>query len=106
MEQRIREIVHSDAAVGRLLSLRTRVLSADEYRVDLQVDLDPDVVVDRLRPEILEAAERIHSPEVLEEFARAFARHVVDELAREVDRLEKRIRDELPGARVIDIEAD
>ena len=106
VERRIREIVLSDAAVGRLLSLRTRVLSADEYRVDLQVDLDPNVVVDRLRPEIREAAERIHSPEALEEFARTFARRVVDELAREVDRLEKRIRDELPGARVIDIEAD
>ncbi len=60
----------------------------------------------RLRPEIRSAAERIRDPKALEDFARTFARHVVDELAREVDRLEKRIRDELPGARVIDIEAD
>jgi solute carrier family 30 (zinc transporter), member 9 len=106
IERRIRQIVLSDPAVGRLLSIRTRVLAADEYRVDLQVDLSPDVVVDRLRPEIRLAAERIHGADGLEAFARTFARRVVDELAGEVDRLEKRIREEVPGARVIDVEAD
>lgn len=106
IEGRIRRIVLSDPVVGRLLSVRTRVLAADQYRVDLQVDLNPDVVVDRLRPEIRSAAEQIHGVDDLEVFARSFARRVVDELAGEVDRLEKRIREEVPGARVIDIEAD
>jgi hypothetical protein len=41
-------IVLSGPVVGRLLSVRTWVLAADQYRVDLQVDLNPDVVVDRL----------------------------------------------------------
>ncbi len=106
IEARIRRIVDSDPVVARLLSIRTRVLSADEFRVDLQVDLDPDDVVDRLRPEIRSAAERIHGPDELEAFSRGFARRVVDEMAKEVDRLEKRIREEVPGARVIDVEAD
>ncbi|MGE5346878.1 MAG: cation diffusion facilitator family transporter [Acidithiobacillales bacterium] len=106
IERRIRQIVLSDPAVGRLLSIRTRILAADEYRVDLQVDLSPDAVVDRLRPEIRLAADRIHSADDLEAFARTFARRVVDELAGEIDRLEKRIRKEVPGARVIDVEAD
>ena len=78
----------------------------DAYRVDLQVDLDPDVVVERLRPEIRAAAPGIHSESDLEAFARAFARRVVNELAQEVDRLEGRIRDAVPRARVIDVEGD
>lgn len=106
IETRIRRIVLSDPALARLLSLRTRVLAADEYRVDLQVDLDSDSVVDRLKPEIRAAAAGIHGPEDLEAFARRFARRVVDEMAGEVDRLERRIREEVPGARVIDVEAD
>lgn len=106
IEARIRRIVVSDPAVARLLSLRTRVLAADEFRVDLQVDLDPDDVVDRLMPEIRSAAGGIQGPDELETFARSFARRVVDEMAKEVDRLEKRIREEVPGASVIDVEAD
>jgi zinc transporter 9 len=106
IETRIRRIVLSDPAVARLLSMRTRVLAADEYRVDLQVDLDPDGVVDRLRPEIRAAAARIHGPEDLEDFALAFARRVVDDMAGEVDRLERRIHEKVPGARIIDVEAD
>ena len=51
-------------------------------------------------------AERIHDADGLEAFARTFARRVVDELAGEVDSLERKIREEVPVARVIDIEAD
>lgn len=106
IEARIREVVVSDPAVGRILGLRTRVLAMDAYRVDLQVDLNPDVIVERLRPEIRAAAAGIHCVSDLEAFSRAFARRVVDELALEVDRLEGRIRDAVPRARVIDVEGD
>jgi solute carrier family 30 (zinc transporter), member 9 len=106
VERRIREIVLSDPLVGRVLSLRTRVLAADQYRVDLQVDFDPDAVVGRLRDEIRRAAPGIRGPDELEAFARAFARRLLDELAKEVDRLEGRIREAVPRARVIDVEGD
>jgi zinc transporter 9 len=106
VERRIREVLVSDPAVGKVLGLRTRVLAADVYRVDLQVDLNPDAIVERLRPEIRSAAASIVSPADLEVFARAFARRVVDELAHEVDRIEASIREVVPGARVIDVEGD
>jgi zinc transporter 9 len=106
LEARIRSVVMRDPLVGDLLRLRTRVVDVDEHLIDMQVDFNPDVIVDRLRPEILRAAETVRTPEEFETFARTFARRVVDELASEVDRLEKAIREEVPSARMIDVEGD
>jgi hypothetical protein len=106
VETRIREIVLSDPLVGRVLALRTRVLAADRYRVDLQVDFNPDAVGRRLRDEIRRAAPGIRGPDELEAFAPSFARRLVDELAKEVDRREGLIRKAVPRARIIDVEGD
>jgi zinc transporter 9 len=106
LEQKIRRIVMRDPVVGNVLRLRTRVLDIDTHLVDLQVDFNPDVIVDRLLPEIREAGESIRTPEEIETFARSFARRVVDELAAEVDRLERSIQDEVPTAKLIDVEGD
>jgi zinc transporter 9 len=106
LERKIRAIVMHDPVVGRILHLRTRILDVDAHLVDLQVDFEPDTIVERLTPEIRAAAEGIRSPEDLEQFARSFARRLVDELAVEVDRLEEKVRESVPTAQIIDIEGD
>jgi solute carrier family 30 (zinc transporter), member 9 len=106
VEKRIREIAVSDPLVGRILALRTRVLAAGQYRVDLQVDFSPDAAVGRLRDEVRSAAPGIRNADDLEAFAQKFARRVVDEMAKDLDALEGRIREAVPGARVIDVEGD
>ncbi|MEO7918643.1 MAG: hypothetical protein ABIT01_04215 [Thermoanaerobaculia bacterium] len=57
-------------------------------------------------PEIRSAAGGIQGPDEPGTFPLSFARRVVDEMGKEADRLEKRIREEVPGANVIDLEAD
>jgi zinc transporter 9 len=106
LERKIRTIVTHDPVVGRILHLRTRILDVDAHLVNLEVDFDPDTIVQRLKPEIRDAAEGIQSADDLEAFARTFARRLVDELAVEVDRLEERVRESVPTARIIDIEGE
>jgi zinc transporter 9 len=106
LEAKIREIVTRDPIVGSIYRLRTRILDIDSHRVDLQVDFDPDVIVDRLVPEIHEVSRTIRSAEDAEAFARVFARRIVDELAKEVDRLEQEIQAVVPTATLIDVEGD
>lgn len=106
MERKIRTLVTHDPVVGRVLHLRTRILDVDAHLINLEVDFDPDTIVERLKPEIREAAEGIRGPDDLESFAHTFARRLIDELAVEVDRLEEKVRESVPTARIIDIEVD
>jgi zinc transporter 9 len=106
LESKIRAIVMHDPVVGRILHLRTRILDVDAHLVDLEVDFDPDTIVERLMPDIRAAAETMRGAEDLEAFARTFARRLVDELALEVDRLEEKVRESVPTAWIIDIEGD
>lgn len=106
LEKKIKSIVLRDPLVGKVLRLRTRVLDVDSHLIDLQVNFNPDHIVERLRPEIRTASKEISTPDDLEKFAHTFARRIVDELASEVDRLEDSIREAVPTALFIDVEGD
>ncbi len=106
IEDRVREIVSSNPAIDRIIALRTRILAAGKHRVDLQVDFDPQILVDRMVADIHASFSGLKTSEDLEKYMREFAARLVDDLAKEVDRLEAEIRNEIPSAQLIDIEGD
>ena len=106
LERKIRTIVIHDPVVGRIVRLRTRILDVDAHLINLEVDFDPGTIVERLKPEIRAAAKGIRSADDLEAFAHTFAGRLIDELALAVDRLEEKVRESVPTARIIDIEGE
>jgi solute carrier family 30 (zinc transporter), member 9 len=106
VEDQIRQIVSSNPAIDRIIGLRTRILAAGQHRVDLQVDFDPQILVDRMVTEIHDSYASLKTSKDLEMYMRKFADRIVDDLAAEVDRLEEEIRREIPSAQLIDIEGD
>jgi len=104
VEAQIRKLVIRDPSVAKIVALRTRVLAAGEHRVDLQVDFDPEAIIDRLIAPYLDNIP-VEAPE-MEKVLRDFGRRLIDDLALEVDRLEDKIRQEIPSVTLIDIEGD
>ena len=106
IEALVRTIDLRHPSVAKVLSVRTRVIAAGENRVDLQVDFDPNAMIDRWRDEIRKRAPQIRDAETLEAFSRDLATRLLDELAKEVDQLEAEIKEAVPSATLIDVEGD
>jgi zinc transporter 9 len=106
IENRIRQVLQASPAVGKLIKLRTKVMATGMHRVDVQVDFEAQSLVERLRDDILAAREQVKTDEGLLEFSREFGDKLIEELADEVDRIEAKIRDEVPTAQLIDVEGD
>lgn len=106
IEERVRRIALSHPSVAEVLSVRTRVIAAGENRVDLQVDFDPNAMIDRWREDIRSKASSITDADALETFSRDLAAKLLDELANEVDQLEAEIQEAVPSATLIDVEGD
>jgi zinc transporter 9 len=106
VEEKITQLLERDPSIEKIVGLRTRVIAAHAHRVDLQVDFDASALVARLEPEVRAAADKAQTEDGLVEFSQEFGRRLIDELALEVDRIEQAIRDEVPSARLIDVEGD
>lgn len=106
VEARVRNIALSHPSVAEVLSVRTRVIAAGENRVDLQVDFDPNAMIDRWVADIRKQAPDVKDAESLEAFSRDLAAKLLDELAKEVDHLEAEIQEAVPSATLIDVEGD
>ena len=109
IEQAAKDILAKRSSVERILDFKSRVLSAEHFRLKVEVEFDGAVLADRLleKRELAELhAEATASPEALRALMRTFANDVVDELGDEVDRIEAELREALPGVQHIDIEAD
>jgi zinc transporter 9 len=106
VEERIRMVVRAHPSVKKLISLRTRVLAAGEHQVDMQVDFEPNAIIDEMAGEIEEAWQGMKDHSDFDRFLRTFSDHLLDQLAQQVDNLEDRIRAEVPSVKLIDVEGD
>jgi len=106
IRQQVRKIIEADPAVEEIVDLKTRILDTETYRIKADIHFDGGVLADKLRPQLREAYDRIKTFEEFEKFAHEFGDDVVELLAKEIDIIERRIREKVPQAKHLDLEAE
>lgn len=106
IREQIRKIINANPAVEEIVDMKTRVLDTETYRIKADIRFDGEALADKLRPQVDQAYDKIKTPDDLHKFAKEFADDVVELLADEIDAIEKRIQQEIPKARHMDLEAD
>ena len=106
IREQVRRIIEANPAVEEIVDLKTRILDTDTYRIKADIRFDGAALADKLRPELREAYQKISSLEEFESFAREFADDIVELLAEEIDLIERRIRESVPQAKHLDLEAE
>ncbi|MCB9789086.1 MAG: cation diffusion facilitator family transporter [Deltaproteobacteria bacterium] len=105
---RVLEVIHATPAIEAVKDLRGVVLTLGNYHIAAEVDFDGAVLADRvLADRDLDALSReLADPEALRAFLREFGESVLTAAGDEVDLLEARIREEVPGVTHIALETD
>lgn len=93
-------------AVMRVRNVKTRIVGADNFRLQAQLDFDGAVFGLRMRDFVDARYQTLDTPEGREQFARDFGDKLLDELAREVDRMEEELEQRFPRLKYVDLEAD
>jgi len=106
IREQVRKIIEANPAVEEIVDLKTRILDTDTYRIKADIHFDGGALADKLRPQLREAYDRIKTFEEFEKFAHEFGDDVVELLAQEVDIIERKIRDAVPEAKHLDLEAE
>lgn len=106
IRQQVVKIINANPAVEEIVDMKTRVLDTETYRIKADIRFDGEALSEKLKPQVDAAYENIKSPEDLQKFAREYADDVVELLADEIDAIERKIQQEIPKARHMDLEAD
>ena len=106
IRRQVLDIIEADPAVENVVDLKTRILDTDTYRIKADVKFDGGALAEKLRPQLREVYHEIKSPEEFEKFTHEFADDIVELLAKEVDLIERKIRQEVPQAKHLDLEAE
>lgn len=93
-------------AVMRVRNVKTRIVGADNFRLQAQLDFDGAVFGARMKDFVEERYTSMDTPEQREQFARDFGDRILDELATEVDRMEAELEVRFPRLKYVDLEAD
>lgn len=93
-------------AVMRVRNVKTRIVGADNFRLQAQLDFNGAVLGARMRSFVDERHQALGTDEQREAFARDFGEQLLDELAREVDRMEAELEQKFPRLKYVDLEAD
>ncbi len=106
IRDQVRRIINANPAVEEIVDMKTRILDTETYRIKADIRFDGEALAEKLRAQVEQAYPNIKSAADLHQFARAYADDVVELLADEIDAIEKRIQQEVPKARHMDLEAD
>ncbi|MEM9463019.1 MAG: cation diffusion facilitator family transporter [Myxococcota bacterium] len=92
--------------VQRVRHVRTRIVGADRFRFQADLDFDGRVLGARLAHLVHERHTELADAEQRERFARDFGEQLLDELGREVDQIEAKLEERFPRLEYVDLEAD
>lgn len=108
VQARVLGVIRKEHSVAKVLDVKSRVVSANLFSFNADVEFDGKVLSERVmkRMNLSEAFDKLKSPEDLDRLLDEHARIVVDELGEEVDRIEKKVREQIPGAKFIQLEVD
>lgn len=98
----------AQGSLSKISAIRTRIVGQDLFSFNADVEFDGKAISDRIvaRMDLEAAYAKLDSPQALDALLDEHARVVVEELGHEVDRIEAQIREQVPGAKFIQIEVD
>lgn len=99
-------ILNQNPAVEEVVDLRTRILDTNTYRIKADIHFDGSALAEQKKDELRAEYDGIKSYEDFETFAIRYADEIVDRLADEIDKIERSIRQQIPQAEHMDLEAD
>jgi zinc transporter 9 len=98
----------AQATVRDVLDVKTRVIGRDVFSFTAQVELDGRALSERVldRMQVEKAFASLQSPADLDRLLDQHAHVVVEEVGHEIDRIEKEVRNQVPGAKFIQLEVE
>jgi len=102
----VMKIIQDNPAVEEVVDLRSRVLDTNTYRIKADVQFSGEKLSEKLAEQIEAAYPNIKTEADFKNFAKEYADDVIELLADEIDTIEKSIRDKIPQAEHLDLEAD
>ncbi|HIE97708.1 MAG TPA: cation diffusion facilitator family transporter [Planctomycetes bacterium] len=100
------KILNENPTVEEVVDLRTRILDTSTYRIKADIHFDGSALARQKQHELHAEYEKITSYEEFESFAIRYADEIVDLLADEIDKIERKIQQQIPQAEHMDLEAD
>jgi len=102
-------VLAEDPVVETVHDVKATIMSAETFRFKAEVDFDGAEIARRVleREDLTRVAAEIgDSQEALERYLVGFGEQIMEALGDEIDRIEEKIRAEVPGAKHVDLEAD
>ncbi|MBH24704.1 MAG: cobalt transporter [Myxococcales bacterium] len=106
VQQQLKTLIESNTSVEELVEFKARMIDLNTYDIMANVEFDGEAIADRLEPGLKEAWDGIDTYDDFRDFARGYADDVVEALGDEIDAIEKNIKETIPQAKFMDIEAN
>lgn len=106
LQAEIEEFLRDLPEVQRVRRVRTRIVGANRFRFQAELDFDGRVLGARMAHVVHERHAELGDEEGRERFATDFGEQLIDELGREVDRIEAKLVERFPRIQYVDLEAD
>ena len=106
LQEEIVAFLKEHPAVMRVRKVRTRIVGADNFRLQAQLDFDGSYLGERMASIVHDRHAALANEDGRVAFARDFGEQLLDELAREVDRMEEELEKKFPRLKYVDLEAD
>lgn len=106
IREQLLHIIQQNPAVEEVVDLKTRILDTETFRIKADVRFDGEALAHKLEPSLKDAWEKVKDFQDFRKFAQEYADDVVELLADEIDAIEKRIQENIPQAKHLDLEAD
>jgi zinc transporter 9 len=109
MQKRVLTVLEAEPMVEAIHDVKATVLGADSFRFKAEIDFDGTAVAKRwLEDQDIEQlfARASSDSDAFEQFLVEYGEHICSALGDEIDRIEKQIKERVPGAVHVDLEAD
>jgi solute carrier family 30 (zinc transporter), member 9 len=105
---KILKILKSDPIVEKVYDVKTAIIGANNHRFKAEVEFDGEKIARKYLQslDVSAIAEKITTDEELEKFLIRYGDHIIGVLGDEIDRLEAKIKEQIPSIRHIDIEVN
>jgi zinc transporter 9 len=106
VSQQVKAIINESAVVEDVVAFQARKIDLKTYDIMAHVEFDGYALATRFEPQLKEAYDQIQDWEQFRDFAGQYADDVIQAVGDEVDRIEEKIKAEVPEARFIDLETN
>ena len=102
------DILESDPLVEEVSNDRLIITGAETVRVSAEIDIDGRYISTQVLSDvnIVELHASLNSPDKLEDYLGEFGESIANRMGQEIDRLEMKIKEALPGTDAVDLEPD